>query len=35
MRRTSLKVAFLTSVMSIAVAAPAYAGGLMSVLNTS
>lgn len=35
MRRTSLKIAVLAAITSVAVAAPAYAGGLMSVLNTS
>jgi hypothetical protein len=35
MRRTSLKIAVLASLTSIAVASPAWAGGMMSVMNTS
>jgi hypothetical protein len=35
MHRRNLKIAVLAIVASVATAAPAYAGGLMSVMNTS
>jgi len=33
-RRRSLRIAILAGVISVASATPAYAGGLMSLLNT-